>query len=141
MNQDTTKALIAAFNALGSLYWADADFVLGDVGNTDDEGVTLYLARDIPIGCGDHETETYAVRFTWDELIADRPNNSLGALAVERWEQVQTDAYNEKVRHEREKREKEAAEKKRQRAASKGARTKRELATLARLKAKYENKP
>lgn len=96
MNPIASTALIAAFNALGSLYWTDVDFVLSDVGNTDHHGVSLSLTRDIRC-CGESGAETYSVHFTWDELT-DPTSNILGELALTRWEAAKRDLDEELAR-------------------------------------------
>lgn len=135
MTSETISALVAAFNGLGSLYGVDGDFTLGDVGNVDTEGVTLCLSRSVSIGCGDYEDESHSIRFTWDELMDGRPSD----LALTRWKEAKRADDAERERHNRELAAEEAAKAKRKRAAGKGARKRRELATLARLKAKYES--
>ncbi len=132
ITSEPTIALQTVFTNLSTLL--GTELTLNEIVSADEEGVTLYLSRDIYIGCGDYETHTHAVTFTWDELVA---GDNLHEVALGRWTEAQEAATAEAKRISREKEKREAAEAKRTRAASKGARTKRELATLKRLLAKH----
>lgn len=128
-------ALIAAFNGFASILRDDLTVAL--INDATADGLSVELERQVGhSSCRDSERETIA--FTWDELVgADEAVIDLSTLATERFAAAQIDSLMAERARYAESRAKEAAERKRAKARSKGKRERDERAKLVKLMARY----